>query len=110
MKTRSYLPWFICLLICIVGWTARAQAPRGSAPRTTWDYKLILYNSAYHLAGSDFPAEMFEDGKALPQPVPGGLKKLKELGADGWELVTVKIEPLTGTNVAQFKYYLKRPD
>ncbi|HEY4301408.1 MAG TPA: hypothetical protein VGM73_11065 [Candidatus Didemnitutus sp.] len=107
MKTRTYLPWFVCLLACLLGWTAYAQNSRGAAPRPAWDYKLIIFNSENLIGGHE--AEMFDDGVALPSPVPGGLRKLKELGAQGWELVTVINESLEGRRL-QTKYYLKRPN
>jgi hypothetical protein len=107
MKTRTILPWFIFLLAGLVSWTAFAQSSRAAAPRPTWDYKLVTYVSAsstfvgYH-------AQMSEDGIAL-DPAPTGMNKLKELGAQGWELVAVVGQSVEGGRT-ETRCYLKRPN
>jgi hypothetical protein len=63
MKTRTILPWFICLLAGLVSWTAYAQSSRTAASRPTWDYKLISAASASSTY-TGYQAQMFEDGVA----------------------------------------------
>jgi hypothetical protein len=106
MKTRTLLPWFICLFVGLVGWTAYAQNSRTTTPRAGWEYKVIAYISENRAEG--FEPQMFEDGAALPSPVPNGLAKLTVLGAQGWELGAVLSDPIDHHRT-QTRYYLKRP-
>ena len=75
---RTAIVLALCLLF-FVGWTARGQkqgaAPAAAPPRVTWEYKVVS-----------------ESDKV----------SLNEMGAQGWELVTVVM------GGAQDVYYFKR--
>ena len=75
-------------LLCFLGFSSKAQR----SPRITWDYKLVTeYGSPQ-----------------LPLPNPD---QFKDLGAEGWELVTMRSEDIPLGNKRQVKliYYFKRP-
>ena len=81
-----------------------------SAPRQAWDYKILMFVTAsIDLADTRGPA-LYEDGKQVPVPrdTTNMLPRIKELGDDGWELVTVSQVPGTEGRW-QFRYYFKRP-
>ena len=85
MKNRLYLSLLIANLLCLAGWTAHAQLQRNNPARQTWEYKSVVLTR-----GIDNPAwtGRFEDGKAIPGAFEM-ISKSKELGDQGWELVSV---------------------
>ena len=105
MKTRLYLPLFVCLLVCIAGWTAYGQGQKVSPVRPAWDYKVVQFISANPDQYRE--AELYEDAAQLPTPANGALPKLKELGEQGWELVAV-VNLAVEKSRTQTRYYFKR--
>ena len=68
----------------------------------TWDYKFIkMYLEGM---GINLHWHWEEDGKKLPDP-PAVLVKAKELGDQGWELVSVT----SFADSKAFFYWFKRP-
>ena len=72
-KTNWALAMFALVILIVVGWTVYGQ--KQSAPRVVWEYKVVS-----------------ETDKI----------SLNDMGAQGWELVTVEI------GGAQEVYYFKR--
>jgi hypothetical protein len=105
MKTRFFLPLFVAVLVGVAGWSAHAQGQKMSSPRPTWDYKIVAFTAGDPPRG--FRPELYEDGKPIPTSETSALPKLKELGNDGWELVTA-LQSLNENNHWFFRYYLKR--
>lgn len=95
MKNRLYLSLVFVVFLCLAGWTAHAQLQRTGTVRQTWEYKYLYYRAP--------PLSSWgEDGKALSGP-PSIRGRANELGAEGWELVSVVS---SGTD---FAYWFKRP-
>ena len=105
MKTRFFLPLIVVVLVCVAAWSAHAQTQKMSSTRTLWDYKIVAFTAGDPPRG--FRPELYEDGKTIPTSENSVLPKLKELGSDGWELVTV-LHNLNDNNHMFFRYYLKR--
>ena len=100
MKIRFLLPLIVAVLACVTGWSAYAQSQKMSSTRPSWDYKIVA-----HIPGSPkigITPEMHEDGKLISTSTTSILPKLKELGTEGWELVTV-VEWSNG-----HRYFFKR--
>jgi hypothetical protein len=80
MKLKRY--WLLTLaltgLLCVIGWTGSAQ--KQNAKRTAWEYKIVTYTSE---------------------------EAFNELGAQGWELVTVS-ETREGVSGIILNYCFKR--
>ena len=121
---KYYLPVFLIACTLLLFLTIYAQTNIGTSNQNKWEYKAItIYRSSGNLGNGSW-SQWFEISGdtqvSLPQPVSVA-KKLKELGMQGWELISVT--PLsgaaggTGTNgysdIAGFTthvtYYLKRP-
>lgn len=86
MKNRFYLALVVAALLCLAGWTARAQYSTRSVPRQAWEHTQLQGNSSYVLTS-----------------------KLNELGQEGWQLVAVSSCPnLPQTTVDCKIAYLKR--
>ena len=100
MKTRFFLPLFVAVLVCVSGWSAYAQSQKMSSTRPSWDYKIVVFTAGNPKFGIN--SELYEDGKMISTSATSSLPKLKELGSEGWELVTV----LENTTV--FRYFFKR--
>ena len=86
MKNRFYLVLVIAALVCLAGWTARAEYTR-NVPIKIWEYQQLEFDM--HVDTS----------------------KLNELGNAGWELVGVTSScPSNPKNSVDCKYsaYLKR--
>ena len=82
MKKRVYLSLVVVALLCVVGWTAHAQLQKSISARQAWEYKAIL------ISNFEAPGNWFEDGRQLAG-VANMQTKSKELGDQGWELVSV---------------------
>lgn len=93
MKNRIYLSLLIVALLSIVSWTVYAQ--RSGSVKQTWDYKLIALNV------DRGRITWMEDGVATSNLTI--VSKSKELGDQGWELVSVTS---WGENIF---YWFKRP-
>ena len=108
MRERLYLSVLIGVLLCLAGWTTHAQLEKGTTPaRQAWEYKsLVLVQTV----GAGAQITFYEGNKVVPgTPVT----RVPELGAEGWELVSVAatISPHR-TSIAdtyQYVYWLKRP-
>jgi hypothetical protein len=70
-----YLSLVMVVLLALVAWTTRAQGQSGNLARQAWEYKII-----------DDQANMTQ--------------VMNQLGADGWELVTISVSHNT--------YFFKR--
>jgi hypothetical protein len=109
MKNKLNLAIVIVALLSVAGWTAHAQLQKSSSARQTWDYKSIVLTRT--IARPDFT--WAEDGKELPGS-PNMVLKAKELGDQGWELVTITpLASQTGEGYTGFTnnilYWFKRP-
>jgi hypothetical protein len=94
MKNRLYLSLLIATLLCLAGWTAHAELQRSSPARQAWEYKSLV------LVVDGSRTTLYEDAKTVPgTPVT----RMPELGAQGWELVSVAADNST------YAYWLKRP-
>ena len=87
MKNRFYLVFVLAALMCLAGWTARAQYSTRTVPRQAWEHAYVEFN-------------FFID-----------TVKLNQLGSEGWQLVGVTLScPSNPTTSPGCKYtaYLKR--
>ena len=105
MKNRLYLLLIVAALACLAGWTGYAQGQRSGPARQAWEYKSLVLT----IDGSK--ASLHEDGRQLPgSQTP--VSRAPELGAQGWELVSVAgtTETFqTRGNVITYVYWFKRP-
>lgn len=95
MMYRSYLLLAVVVLLGLVGWTAHAQLQRTAPARQGWEYKFI-YLAREQKSNADWSAWLdgsAEGVKRMPGSVTMHLKA-KELGDQGWELVSVT--PVSG--------------
>lgn len=104
MRERLYLSLLIGVLLCLAGWTAHAQLQRSGPARQSWEYKSLVLVTQVSAAGSK--NTLYEDGKTVPgNPVT----RMPELGAQGWELVSVAATLSPGnTDTSTYVYWLKR--
>jgi hypothetical protein len=94
MKNRLYLSLLIAILF-LAGWTAHAELQRNSPTRQAWEYKSLVF-----VIFDASRTTLYEDAKTVPgTPVT----RMPELGAQGWELVSVAADNST------YAYWLKRP-
>ena len=94
MKNRLYLSLLLAILLCVVGWNVQAQLQRSSSARQAWEYKSLVFV----VDGSR--TTLYEDAKTVPGTP---LTRMPELGAQGWELVSMAADNST------YAYWLKRP-
>ena len=112
MKNKLFLSLAVIALLCLAGWTAHAQLQRSSPARQTWDYKWI--SVARGVESNQDWSVWAEDDKPLRGPV-NIAPKIKELGDQGWELVSVTPYSNHSCNqgcagfTSQATYYFKRP-
>lgn len=100
MKNRLYLPLVAAALLCMVLWTVYAQGQRSNPARQAWDYKTLV------LSITAQKTSLHEDGRQLPgSPTP--ISRASELGAEGWELVSVAATESQYTST--YVYWFKRP-
>ena len=94
MKNRFYLSLLLTVLLCLLGWNVQAQLQRSGSARQAWEYKSLV------LLIEGTRTTLYEDAKIVSgTPVT----RMPELGAQGWELVSVAADNSTYT------YWLKRP-
>ena len=107
MKNRFHLSLALVALAYLAGWTVNAQ--RSSPVGQAWEYKSMVLTRS--IVEPDFT--WAEDGKPLPG-TPNMILKAKELGAQGWELVSITpMASQTGNGLTGFTnhlfYWFKRP-
>jgi hypothetical protein len=121
---KYYLPTFLIISALFIFLKIYAQNNTVTPNSTKWDYKAItIYRSSSNLTDGSW-SQWFETSGdtqlSLPQPVTV-TKRLRELGMQGWELVS--ITPISGatggtgsngySDIAGFTthvtYFLKRP-
>ena len=106
MKNRLYLSLLIAVLLCLVGWRVQLNCKESGPARQAWEYKSLVLVIQVSAGGSQ--NTLYEDAKTVPgTPVT----RMPELGAQGWELVSVAATSSPGntTNSSTFVYWLKRP-
>ena len=96
-------------LVSLVGFTTHAQLQKSSPQRQTWEYKTVILSRT--IIRPEFT--WMEDGKDLPGS-PNMNLKAKELGDQGWELVSITpLASQTGEGFTGFTnnilYWSKRP-
>src|SRR6185312_16049630 len=111
MRNRLYLSLGIVALLCLAGWTAHAQLQRSNQAKQSWDYKWVSTARAVESNGAW--SVWAEDDKPLRGPITIGAK-VKELGDQGWELVSVTTISNHSCNdcagfTSQISYFFKRP-
>ena len=94
MRERLYLSLLVGVLLCLAGWTARAQLQRSGPARHAWEYKSWVFRTSVGRA------ELYEDGKLVPGATP--VTRAPEVGAQGWELVSIACDDAC-------IYWFKRP-
>ena len=119
MKRNYYLPLIIGIVLISVVWAVYGKQQKAATSNQAWEYKtIVIVRSAQSNATWSDWAEVSGDvvqTLSLPVAVP---KKAKELGEDGWELVS--ITPVSnnaggagGSDLAgftsQIMYWFKRP-
>lgn len=108
MNNRLYLSLAVVALLCLAGWTAHAQSQRSSPVRQAWEHKTLVYQY-----GDRSKTTLHEDTKLLPAS-SSPVSVAPELGAQGWELVSVTgtVTKYGVTNSAEsfsYVYWFKRP-
>lgn len=113
MRERLYLSLLVGVLLCLAGWAARAQLQRSGTARQGWDYKWVsLARGTTELNWSLWT----EDDQPLRGPV-NIAPKIKGLGDQGWELVSVtpysnhvcNAPAACAGYTSQVTYFFKRP-
>ena len=108
MKNRLYPSLVVVALLCVATWTVHAELQRGSSARQTWEYKSI-----YLTRSSAAWSGWYEDNRPLYSQV-SMVSKSKELGDQGWELISVTpLSSYSGTSspfTDGLLYVFKRPN
>jgi hypothetical protein len=107
MRERLYLSLLVAVLLCLAGWTAHAQLQRSSPARQSWEYKsLVLVQTV----GVGSKLTLYEGDRVIPGTP---LTRIPELGAEGWELVsvaaTLSASRTSSSDTSTYVYWLKRP-
>jgi len=84
MRSRYFV--FTVVIGFMLAGAVYAQAPRAAAPRPAWEYKTLRLE----VDGPNFA--LYEDGKLTPGSMTP-INRAPELGAEGWELVSVSPMP-----------------
>jgi len=71
-----------------------------------WEYKTLAFNVSSKSFGVGVNTTLYEDGKEQPGSATP-LTRANEIGAEGWELVSVAVNPSPTTT--QLIYWFKRP-
>lgn len=81
-KAQWLLVVFVLMALCWAGWSGRAQTPS----RTNWEYLVVNGHNSMTI-------------------------NLRDLGAQGWELIAIEIEEKQFVDSRTFTnhYYFKRP-
>jgi hypothetical protein len=89
MKNKIYLSLALVAMLCLVGWTGFAQ--KSSHARLAWEYKVVAVYGTTELP-------------------PVNLTQFNQMGAEGWELVSILSEDFTrnGSQQRKAEYYFKR--
>lgn len=106
MKKVVYIATILVVgLLGFVGWTVNAQLQKGSAARQAWEYRNVVFT----IDAFDRQT-MYEDGKQVSAAATP-LSKMPDLGAEGWELVSVTStsKPVGSGSMSTNVYWLKRP-
>ena len=115
MNKKLYVPVIIAAMVFLSIWIAYGQGQKNTPGRQAWEYKSIIIVRAARTNAefSDWAETSGEVAKqlSLPISVPA---KLKDLGDQGWELVSVtpvsnNTCPECGGFTSQISYWLKRP-
>lgn len=85
MKQKLSVALGAVFLICFIGWTGYSQ--RTQTARNSWEY-LLIQDDRYHQDES--------------------IRKINELGTQGWELVGVSDETVNEGNQTFSRLYFKR--
>ena len=102
MESKASRLIAVVLILAAVVYVAVStrQVHGGSPVAQAWEYKAL----SLAIAGNN--VTLYEDGKQIPGGPPVNVKA-NELGANGWELVSVAA---SSTNqAATFVYWFKRP-
>jgi len=105
MKAKILLPLIVAILVGLAGLSAHAESQKAPPARPAWEYRIVAFTAGNPRLG--FNSELYVDGKLISTSETSALPKLKELGDDGWELVTV-LQNLNENNHWFLKYYFKR--
>ena len=92
MKNKLHLIVIAAVLVGAGLWAELASAQKSTSQ--AWDYKIMWVDFSYGTPTWN------EDGRGIPGPV-SMLKKSKELGAQGWELVAFRN---AGSNGEEYWY------
>ncbi|MEI9946604.1 MAG: hypothetical protein WDN26_20575 [Chitinophagaceae bacterium] len=84
MNKKIYLPLIFLAFIFLIAWNLYGQT-KPSPARQTWEYKTC---SLYCNTDNKGWIERYEDGVSMGAPF-SMLERMKELGAQGWELIAV---------------------
>jgi hypothetical protein len=108
MKDKFYL-LTIAVLLCLFGWTEHSKIQASNPAAQAWEYKSVTLTRTIQQPNFTWA----EDGKELPGS-PNMTLKGKELGEQGWELVTITpMSSQTGDGYTGFTntllYWFKRP-
>lgn len=103
MKYRTYIPTTLIVMVCVFLLSGYAQTRPQQTRQQAWEYKVLSY------IRTNQGSVLSEDGKTMPVPA-SMLPHLNELGAQGWEMVTVmQVNDIYGAVDATYRnYYFKR--
>ena len=109
MKKSFCVSIVILTLLGLSGWTVHAYFQRSNPARATWEYRAIVLTRTINAPNFTWS----EEGRELPGS-PDMLAKARELGDQGWELVTMTpVSGQTGQGYTGFTnqiiYWFKRP-
>lgn len=101
---KNGLSLSLAVVVAVLGVVAlTGQGQGGSVARQTWEYKTWVFNV------SGAKTTLYEDGRELPgSSTP--VSRAPELGAQGWELVSVAaVQVGSSSPINQYVYWFKRP-
>jgi len=98
MRVKFLVATALALVLAAVGLNLHGQG--GKTVRQAWEYKALV--GVFPITGA---TTLHEDGSPIRGTSP--LSRARELGDEGWELVSVAGTVLRDTT--QFLYWFKRP-